>query len=113
MSQNQYVYVFVRSDLSHAQIVVQTSHAAIEAARQGLIPADRPHPHLVVLGVRDENKLIQIQSKLEAAGIRFRSFIEPDIGNQLTAIATEPISGERRKFFKNYQLLQCECKEAA
>jgi hypothetical protein len=60
----------------------------------------------VVLGVKDEYKLSSILPRLDSAGIPYRTFVEPDIGDQLTAVATAPISGERRDFFKNFQLLK-------
>jgi len=43
--------------------------------------------------------------KIERSGILYKEFLEPDIGNQLTAIATEPICGDRRKVFKKFKLM--------
>jgi len=48
--------------------------------------------------------LTKVASSLKLKNIRFKEFREPDIGNQLTAIATEPVYGEQREFFKKYQL---------
>lgn len=47
-------------------------------------------------------------AKLDAAGIRFREFREPDRNNEITALATEPIYGERRQFFSQFNLLGSE-----
>ncbi len=88
--------------------IVQTAHASIDAARFGLIPSDIDHPHAVLIGIRNEIQLQKCLLKLEANGIKHKAFYEPDIGNQLTAIATETISGDRRSFFKNYTLLQSQ-----
>jgi hypothetical protein len=96
------MYVLVRKDLSVPQRAVQSAHAAIEASRAFLNPGDE-HPHLVILTVKNEHKLKMISEQLK---VKFRVFIEPDIGNQLTAIATEPISGETRDFFRKFQLLK-------
>jgi hypothetical protein len=43
---------------------------------------------------------------MKKAGIQYREFIEPDIGNQWTAVASEPLTGDRRKHFSNYRLLR-------
>jgi hypothetical protein len=74
--------------------------------RNGLIPSSSPHPYLVLLGVRDEQELFQTLCRLEALGITFKVFREPDRNNELTAIATAPLSGATRKLFKRYQCLQ-------
>ena len=62
-------------------------------------------PNLVVLGVANEQELLKAKSKLEKSGIKHEIFVEPDIGNQHTAIATEPIFGEQRRLFRNYRCL--------
>jgi hypothetical protein len=47
-------------------------------------------------------------AKLDSAGIRFCEFREPDKNNEITALATEPICGERRQFFSQFNLLGAE-----
>jgi hypothetical protein len=84
--------------------VVQACHAAIEAARVFLSP-DHPHPSLVVCGARDERQLYRCLDRLADAGIRCRAFREPDLDGQLTAVATEPLSGRQREALRDYQLL--------
>lgn len=64
------------------------------------------HPHLVVCGVKNEIALEREASRLEAFGIKFASFYEPDRGNELTALATAPIAGEDRRFFRRFNLLK-------
>jgi hypothetical protein len=98
------VYVFVRRDLSFPQQVVQACHAAIEAATL-LSPGD-DHPHLVVLGVKSELQLRNALRRLTQYGICCKPFYEDDLGNQLTSFATQPISGDSRQLFKNYQCLR-------
>lgn len=44
-------------------------------------------------------------AKLDEAGINYRAFREPDLNNEITALATEPISGQDRSFFNQFQLL--------
>lgn len=78
----------------------------IEAAR-AFISSDLEHPSVILLGV-PAHQLLAVADKLESSNIRHRCFYEPDIGDQLTAIATEPIfdDGENRQFFRKYQLLK-------
>ena len=96
-----YTYILIRNDLSSAQKAVQSCHAAIEASRSFLSSNDE-HPHLVILVVKNENKLKKIA---EGLTIKYKPFVEPDMDNQWTAIATEPISGHDREQFKRFQLL--------
>ena len=83
---------------------MQSCHAVAETARF-LLPPEHEHPPLVVCGVRDERTLRQARDRLERHGIRFCSFIEPDLGHQLTALATEPVFDGTRRLFRRFQLL--------
>lgn len=62
------------------------------------------HPHLVLGKVKDEPELLKWADKLDAYGIKFSIFREPDI-NQATAIATEPLRDHRRSVLKNLKLV--------
>jgi hypothetical protein len=84
--------------------VVQACHASLEAAR-AFLPSDREHPFVIVCGVRDEQRLARCLDDLDSAGIAFKAFFEPDLGDQLTALATEPLSGPRRKALGDLRLL--------
>jgi hypothetical protein len=97
--------VLVRKDLPHPQQVVQACHASIEAARS-FLPTGAAHPFVIVCGIRDGPALARCLERLRSLGIAHRPFHEPDIGNQLTAIATEPLRPEQRRFFRKYQLLR-------
>lgn len=77
----------------------------MEATRQFVTP-EHTHPHLVICGVKNERALEREARKLEAQGIEFATFNEPDRGNELTAIATAPIAGEKRRAFRRHNLLQ-------
>lgn len=102
---NPYVYVLVRRDLPQSQRAVQASHALLEAARQGLIPHEIEHPHLVLLAVEGPWQLNLDQQYLAANGIRFSVFHEADMNNEATALATEPVYDNQRKVFRRYNLL--------
>jgi len=84
--------------------VVQAAHACLEAAR-AFLPSHHEHPFLVVCGVRDEVRLGRWLDRLRAAGVRFRAFFEPDLGEQLTAAATEPLRGQQRNVFRGLPVL--------
>ena len=99
-----YVYVFIRKDLSFPQQVVQSAHAAIEAAKS-FLDNELDHPHLVVLGVKDQQQLYKSAQKLDRAGVQYRIFTEPDRNGEATALATEPIFGEQRHLFRAYRCL--------
>jgi len=45
--------------------------------------------YLICLSVEDENQLNNLSEKVQAHGIPMSYFLEPDIGNELTAIAFE------------------------
>lgn len=56
---------------------------------------------IVALGIKDERDLKKWKQRLESWGIEYSEFYEPDIGNQLTAIACVD-SGE---IFKSLTLI--------
>lgn len=95
----------MRSDLSPAQICVQSCHAALEAGHAFYDPKTQDHPHIIILSVLDESALLKVASKLFYNGYEFRKFKEPDIGNELTAIACRPVCGDKRLFFAKYPLM--------
>ena len=98
-----HVYVLVRQDLSLAQQNVQSIHAVLCASMSDLIGSI--HPHLVLGKVKDEPELLKWADKLDAKGVKFSMFREPDIGNQATALATEPLYNGKRSILKNVKLV--------
>ena len=102
--------MLVRTDLPENQQLVQAVHAAHEAG----IRFGDPHriSSVVVCSVPDEDHLLRAKEKLDHFGIRSSVFIEPDMQNQSTALATEPIWGRLRKAFSNYPLWGFSLKEA-
>jgi len=80
------LYVITRRDLSLSQQAVQAGHAAIKLVQEGLhSPWDGT---LVYLGIDSEEKLLLWGDKLTRKGIPWTGFREPDMDNQLTAIAS-------------------------
>lgn len=101
MDATPYTYMFIRTDLSAPQQIVQASHAALEAG-------DRfgPHSHLVLIGMESEQALLKAVSTLEEHGIRTQTFFEPDHNTGYTASCTEPLAGDRRKPLRKFPLLR-------
>lgn len=82
--------------------MVQATHAAIELLRRSEEHCDE-HPHLVILAVPDLDQLLAAQSRL-AKCIRTTPYYEPDLDNQLTALAAGPLYDSDRVFFRHYKL---------
>ncbi len=80
---------------------MQVGHACLEAGRR-FQPDDGCH--LVVLTVTDQVELAQLIDRLAAIDVRCAAFYEPDNDFGLTAICTEPIVDQRRRFFRQYRL---------
>lgn len=100
-----YIYIFTRNDLSIPQRAVQSCHAAIEATRE-FLRANDEHPYIVLCSTKNQNSLMKIVKTLYEQNIRLKVFREPDIGNELTSIATQPLYGEQRKAMTKYQLMK-------
>ena len=93
------LYVVTRQDLSKSQQAVQAGHALAT-----FLLAEKStcwNGTLVYLKVNDEVALKHLTKALEYSNINHVSFKEPDIGNELTAIA----SLGNNKFFKGLKLL--------
>lgn len=62
--------------------------------------------YTVLLHVENERELIKAMHFLDSKGIRYRHFIDPDLNNELTSVATECILGSKRKVMKDFKLLK-------
>ena len=102
-----YVYVFVREDLTPSQQAVQACHACIDVART-LFPHYEGVPFLVLCGLRDEKQLVDAFERIKNLGIKCQKFREPDLDNQTTAFATGLVSGDDRRLFRKYRLLKID-----
>lgn len=86
---------------------VQSIHAAINFTfehpdRAG--PWFRNSNYLVLLEVENENKLKHLIRRCQQLNLAYSVFREPDIGNEITALAIEP-SKVSRKLVSNLPLL--------
>ena len=94
------LYVIVRKDLSISQRAVQAGHAVAEFLLRG--PFSRwKNGTLIYLGVKSLNQLENLKLKLDYFDISYAEFREPDIGNEVTAIATDQYC----KLFERINLL--------
>ena len=106
MSQLTHFYVFVRSDLPLPQQIVQAVHATFEASKQHTLwdRYDDTTYSTVVLEVPNERELIRAYDRI-SQHVECSLFREPDLNNQATAFATEPVSEWQRKaYFSRYKL---------
>ena len=76
--------MLVRKDLSESYQAVQAGHAVAEWL---LCDQTWENETLVYLGVDNEQDLVDWKEKLNYKNIKYAEFREPDIGNELTAIA--------------------------
>ena len=86
---------------------VQSTHASIEFIYEHTELANNWYnisKYLVQLSVKNQKDLLELVDKLNQKGILFSKFHEPDLGNELTAIALEP-SSEARKVVSSIPLM--------
>jgi hypothetical protein len=103
----EYVYFFVRTDISQEQQVVQNSHVALKlGAELAKHHIDTDDLYFVVCNAFDEEELYDFEAFFHLYDVPTVRFFEPDLGNSLTAFATFPIP-ERKKnrYFKQFSLL--------
>ncbi len=110
-----YVYIFTRQDISPEQQLVQSAHATFKmgmwlmAKNNGCIGRIEIKPdetYFTVVGVRDLPALWAVSSILNKFGRDHVTFKEPDIGDELTSIATYPISADQRSELLAFNLLK-------
>ena len=94
------MYVFLRKDLPSKYAAVQGGHALAEYMLKNPMQAAKWGNHtLIYLQVDNEKEMIKLEKELLEQNEIFASFREPDIGDELTAIAicSNP---ERFKLFR-------------
>lgn len=88
-----------RRDLSIGTQALQSGHAAIDFQHQHPVVASKwqkESNYLAFLTVANEAELIKLISKAIITGIKHTVFREPDIDNQITAVAFEPTEAAQR-----------------
>jgi hypothetical protein len=104
----EYMFLFVRQDISPEQQAVQAAHAAFKAGTNitdnasGL--ADKTN--FVLVGVQNEYRLKEVVNVLDGnKDCSYVVFNEPDLDNAMTAIATKPMKAHKKRFLRQYQTL--------
>lgn len=97
-----HVYVFCRKNLTSSQQAVQAGHALLELANKVDM---QYHPSSVFVVVKSEEKLKMIIKELIDNDINFSMFREPNLNNEITSVATEPLFDDKRDLLKRFQLL--------
>ena len=88
-----------RRDLPIGTQALQSGHAAIDFQYQHPVEAkewQNKSNYLVFLTVADEEELIKFITKANLSGIKHTVFREPDLNNQITAVAFEPSEASRK-----------------
>lgn len=89
------LYLVTRQDLPHGQQAIQACHAMteflVEHAKRGAAWHAESNT-LALLSVPNEEVLLRLASKASRRGFQLSMFREPDRGNELTAIALEPLA---------------------
>ena len=94
------LFVIVRKDLSHSQRAVQAGHAL--AAYLLHSPNFRwKNETLIYLGIKGLRQLENLKRKLDINEINHVEFREPDLNNEITAIASD----QQCKIFEKMNLL--------
>lgn len=99
--------IVTRCDLTPGQRAVQSAHAGIAFTFEHPDVSKRWHyksNNLVLLELVNEKELIELIEKCENQSIRYTVFREPDINNEITAVALEP-SDKTRKLTNKFKLL--------
>lgn len=86
MHQMNKLFVLVREDLDISYRFVQGAHAVAEWSLK--YPDQWKNETLIFLSVKNEFQLIKWIEKLKIKKMKYVCFNEPDIGNEITAIAT-------------------------
>ncbi len=82
------LYVIVRKDLSVSQRAVQAGHVVAQFLLYG--PFSRwNNGTLIYLGIKNLRNLEKLMYQLKDNNIIYTEFREPDLNNEITAIATD------------------------
>ena len=98
-----YCYVFLRTDISLSQQIVQSNHAALEVGLKTTERYNEPSS-IVLIQIPNRDQLELEFQKFEAMGISCAAFYEPYDDMGMTAFATLPLGEESRHLFKEYTL---------
>jgi hypothetical protein len=99
------LYLLLRNDLGQDYKYVQSQHGIGQYYEDNINDPDRWRNETIVnLQVSDEGELEFWCKKMETRGIRFSTFREPDIGNQLTTVACFCRTKKECSFFSKLEI---------
>ena len=93
------LYILVRNDLTPSQTAVQAGHAVAEYLIND--PQTWKNSTLIYLGINNLMLMEKWMYKLDSLGVDYITWREPDINNEVTAIASTGSS----EVFKKLNLL--------
>lgn len=96
------MYIFVRTDISLEQQLVQAAHAALEAGFKFEKPKNTAF--LVLIAVKNQETLLKTADFLEKSGVKSVLFFEPDNNMGYSALGTEPVDENNRRPFRKFKL---------
>ena len=105
------MYVLVRKDLSSSYSAVQAGHALAQYLIDypdniGYRDDEWCNGTLVYLAVDTEDSLVNWAATLNSHDIQYSEFVEPDIGDEITALAAlDHPDGRLQELFKRLPLL--------
>ena len=94
------LYIIVRKDLTTSQMAVQAGHTVAQYLLHSHFSRWQ-NETLIYLGVKNLNQLEKLKCKLDIEDINYIEFREPDLNNEVTAIASDITC----KHFKRLNLL--------
>ena len=102
-----FIYCFIRKDISYVQQIIQLAHAAYQAGKSfSEIPGV---PHICLFEVADTKELKQAWRFLTDERISFEMFFEPDNKMGYSSIVTTPISDmDQRAKFNQFRLYKAD-----
>lgn len=106
----KYTFIFINKQLPTKQyMLVQSNHVCFELGKTLALEGFKTNGlNFVVCGASSEQHLLDIDKKIRDTGFKTIKFIEPDINNTTTAIASYPIGYKEKGFLREYQLLRLE-----
>lgn len=96
------LYIITHNELPISQQATQSIHAAVDFVFKHHAELKNWHDlsnTIVLLSVKNEKGLLKLIKKLKNSNIKYTIFTEPDIGDQITALALEP-SDDAAEFCK-------------
>jgi hypothetical protein len=87
-----YSYIVCRRDMTPSYQAVQSAHAAMEMGFRTMTPGGPVH--IVLLGISNQEELLELADKLQRENVKFELFYEPDYETGYTALCTYPMEGK-------------------